>query len=479
MHRAIRSAGNKYIEEGIEYRNKKRHELSLATVKGRTDSSPPHTQLLTNMKSNPRKERLKEERIQEIELENKHLLHRMIRVLKRKGLSEIRPEHYEEHPHTMNASYRKKQQQEIGQENGRILRKLQNPNGYYEQTHWETEWKRSRQYFKMRCDRNVVLGKTHSPARGSELSHRPEWNADVMAPERERATTAMEPKSLLNRPVPRVTESAPTLNSSNQMPRLNLRNLTRLQNRTNKGFDQHSQADFLPPRSQSAIPMGSGFTYEEELFAEAERDIAEQARLAAAQAQASAEMMSNQQHEAVRESVQLPLIGSAEEDAALGITQVPDSEPIFDQTPSQLYYPSALPTKETRAVSANTALKTPRSAAVANNMGGNGANTGGATTTSNNGRSSPLIESFYDELRALKLEVGVRGEDKEEKNERENKRKIKLERHLQDFSPLGSSPTSLAGSIRKQSRKKPSKTVSLRSSSAVAGNRTPLPMSAH
>lgn len=139
------------------------HRQRVRRVKPSTDMSLPVVATLDCHRNNLKKERLLEDRYDEIDRENKVLLKKMAEIIKKPSSYNVTvPKHL---PSSLNGQGRKKQLTEITRENQRILRSIQEVQPVYRTQAWEASYKHSERLLKNCCSYPVVtrsVARSHS-----------------------------------------------------------------------------------------------------------------------------------------------------------------------------------------------------------------------------------------------------------------------------------------------------------------------------
>lgn len=139
----------------VLHREHEGHRHRIKKVKPSTDMSTPVVCTLDCHRNNLKKERLLEDRYDEIDRENKVLLKKMADIMKK-------PSNYNATvntplPLSLNGQGRKKQLQEITRENQRILKSIQEVQPVYRTQAWEASYKHTEKLLKNCCSYPVVV----------------------------------------------------------------------------------------------------------------------------------------------------------------------------------------------------------------------------------------------------------------------------------------------------------------------------------
>mmetsp|Transcript_33246 Transcript_33246/g.43823 ORF Transcript_33246/g.43823 Transcript_33246/m.43823 type:complete len:568 (+) Transcript_33246:153-1856(+) len=145
MHRARvgkERMPNRILHDKEVSRTMELHKKKMASIKGRkfgtgtVDSTKPLTTTLRHLNANAKRKKIREERFQEIERENKLLLQRMTRIL----TNEDEPyADYRWRPKSLNSVSRKQMMRKINSENEAILKRIEKSRPFYDHGVWEEE----------------------------------------------------------------------------------------------------------------------------------------------------------------------------------------------------------------------------------------------------------------------------------------------------------------------------------------------------
>lgn len=141
MYRSIPTA-NKIIERKTLERNRVLHEKKLQEMKCSIDRDVPST--FGNLKYNPKKIQMQEEKISEIEKDNRLLLEKLTHIMKdpRQNTSNnFRVK-------SLNRDYRKRELVKITIENQAILKRIQDKKSSYNRQDWNESRKKAEGYLK-------------------------------------------------------------------------------------------------------------------------------------------------------------------------------------------------------------------------------------------------------------------------------------------------------------------------------------------
>lgn len=141
MDRAIPTA-SKIITKKINDRNRQLHLARLQEVKSSIPRDTP--QSFAHLKSNKKKTQIYEEKLGEIERENRILLDKLTTIMKiPKGDSAEK-----KIPKSLNREQRKKELVKITMENYAFLKRLRDKKSQYDKDYWEQERKKNERYLK-------------------------------------------------------------------------------------------------------------------------------------------------------------------------------------------------------------------------------------------------------------------------------------------------------------------------------------------
>lgn len=153
--------GSKACAEKVWQKKHETHRQRVQQVKPSTDMTEPIT--FGMKRTNLKKERLLEDRYQEIDRENQHLLRKMADAMKKKPY-ERKDDHK---PLTLNRSGRKAELLRITKENARMLKAIQEVQPVYNTKQWEQNFKKS-EYLLRNCSSFPVI--TRMPRAASSPS---------------------------------------------------------------------------------------------------------------------------------------------------------------------------------------------------------------------------------------------------------------------------------------------------------------------
>mmetsp|Transcript_54437 Transcript_54437/g.127070 ORF Transcript_54437/g.127070 Transcript_54437/m.127070 type:complete len:313 (+) Transcript_54437:137-1075(+) len=139
--------------EKVWRKNHNEHADRLRRVKPVVDVTGPRG--VDHIHNNLKKERLLEERYQEIDLENKQLLRKMSEIMHKQS-SYVKVNKTTARPKTLNFTGRKKELLEITKENQRLLKSIQTAQPVYSAARWDADWQRSERLLKNCCQYPVV-----------------------------------------------------------------------------------------------------------------------------------------------------------------------------------------------------------------------------------------------------------------------------------------------------------------------------------
>lgn len=157
MYRAI-PVGNRACAERVRQRNDEKQRQRLRDVKPQVDTREPSVSKMDHLRNNFKREQKLEERYHEIDRDNRMLLQKMSEIMKQsKGSDRARSS-----PPSINRDNRKQELMRITQENGHILRRIQQAQPVYNHIQWEDEYKQSFTWMKNRAEFPVVLNRKSS-----------------------------------------------------------------------------------------------------------------------------------------------------------------------------------------------------------------------------------------------------------------------------------------------------------------------------
>lgn len=123
------------------------HRNRIQSVRTATDMAPPPTMQMQHFRTNPKRERLLEDRYMEIDRENQLLLKKMSDAMKKPN-SYIKEGQGSNKPTTLNRQGRKQDLIRITQENQRMLKAIQSAKPVYSSKNWEDSYRRSEVHLK-------------------------------------------------------------------------------------------------------------------------------------------------------------------------------------------------------------------------------------------------------------------------------------------------------------------------------------------
>ena len=107
------------------------------------DNAPPKTVGMRHLTVNAKRERLIEERCEEIERQNRLLLARMTQIMSSKGVFKRTTEKPPPGPRSLNISTRRKELLRIVSENEKILARINSVQPQYNVRKWEEEFEKA------------------------------------------------------------------------------------------------------------------------------------------------------------------------------------------------------------------------------------------------------------------------------------------------------------------------------------------------
>lgn len=125
-----------------------RHKKKMREMKCSIDNGAPkrHTHLTKNLK----KEQLMEERLAEIERDNRLLLDKMSFIMRHNTLDNVNTS--TQYGHSLNKDLRKRELQRITKENQAILRRIQHSEPTYDHMAWMEEAQQNDRYMRNICE---------------------------------------------------------------------------------------------------------------------------------------------------------------------------------------------------------------------------------------------------------------------------------------------------------------------------------------
>eukprot|EP00920_Eleutheroschizon_duboscqi_P024881 GHVT01061615.1.p1 GENE.GHVT01061615.1~~GHVT01061615.1.p1 ORF type:complete len:343 (+),score=35.79 GHVT01061615.1:4254-5282(+) len=166
MHRSV-PIGNRICNKRWESHVQQVHEKKKAEVRPSIDMSAPPTFQSARMRTNAKKDRMEEERCQEIDRHNRILLQRMYEVMNRPSRCFSSSPY--RHSMPLHQPYRQREFARVMRDNQRILKRLAGASPVYDHTKWENDSRRQREYFRNACEKPDVLT---SPRDGQERMRR-------------------------------------------------------------------------------------------------------------------------------------------------------------------------------------------------------------------------------------------------------------------------------------------------------------------
>lgn len=141
MYRSIPMA-NRIIEQKTSERNKRLHEKKIQEMKCSVDREAPAS--FNHLRVNKKKQQLQEEKITEIERDNRLLLEKLTHIMKDpKQLTQK-----EFRVRSLNRDHRKRELVKITIENQGILRRIQDKKSSYNRQEWMESRKKAENYLK-------------------------------------------------------------------------------------------------------------------------------------------------------------------------------------------------------------------------------------------------------------------------------------------------------------------------------------------
>ncbi|XP_041352295.1 annexin A6-like isoform X2 [Gigantopelta aegis] len=147
-HNSQFPAASKILSKYEHDRALRLHKEKINNVKPGLDNKPPkqYPHLMVRMKTIKKEE----ERLSEVDRENKLLLQKMIYIMKTRGRVDNWNMEYE--PGSLNRPYKQRELEKIATENLAIARRLENAKPVYKSTQFEEEYQRSKHYQSLHED---------------------------------------------------------------------------------------------------------------------------------------------------------------------------------------------------------------------------------------------------------------------------------------------------------------------------------------
>jgi len=151
MYRAEASA-NKTLTKKWRRRNHARHRARLSSVRSRIDNSPPRP--YAHLHVNLKKLQTEEERMSQIERDNRILLNKMSRIMRQRHTLDNSNSRYSARAGkpSLNRLKRKKELARITRENQRILARIQSVQPTYNHVAWEADRDRQKALLSNICE---------------------------------------------------------------------------------------------------------------------------------------------------------------------------------------------------------------------------------------------------------------------------------------------------------------------------------------
>lgn len=155
---------NKACAERVRQRERELMKQRMKNMKPTIDTRPPESMQLDHVRNNLKREQMLEERYHAIDRDNRILLQKMSDIMKNRSFkSEPRPSGGV----SLVRDARKQELTRITQENGLLLRRLQQAQPVYNHVEWEESYRRSCMYHKGEFTPAVTRQK---PPRSSSLT---------------------------------------------------------------------------------------------------------------------------------------------------------------------------------------------------------------------------------------------------------------------------------------------------------------------
>jgi Hemingway/CFA97 len=154
MHRAI-PVSNKLLSKKWDENNRRIHAEKLKNMQSRVNSGSPMK--FSHLKFKAKREQIVEDRLTEIERENRILLEKMSSIMSKKQ--------NKDNPSTvksLNKNARKEQMRRITLDNQALLKRLQEKNPCYNTHMWEEERRKTEKRLKNMCEFPYSLGRGES-----------------------------------------------------------------------------------------------------------------------------------------------------------------------------------------------------------------------------------------------------------------------------------------------------------------------------
>jgi len=159
MYRSIPVA-NKACADRIRSRNHELHKERIRKMRPQVDTTIPSTLHLDHLRNNLKREQLLEERYHEIDRENRILLQKMSDTMKQQSYTP----RARSAGASLNRDARKTELMRITQENGHILKRIQQAQPVYNHISWEDSYRKSATYLKNTAEYPLCLRRKASRA---------------------------------------------------------------------------------------------------------------------------------------------------------------------------------------------------------------------------------------------------------------------------------------------------------------------------
>lgn len=154
MYRAI-PVGNKACAERVRQRNDEMLKNRIKTMKPQIDNAVPSVAFLDHVRNNLKREQMLEERYHLIDRDNRILLMKMSDIMRHTTHGSV--ERSKSSPVSLTRDARKAQLNRITQENGSLLKRIQQVQPVYNVVSWEDDYRKSFAYFKNSAEYPPVL----------------------------------------------------------------------------------------------------------------------------------------------------------------------------------------------------------------------------------------------------------------------------------------------------------------------------------
>jgi len=165
MDRSI-PVSNKLISKKIHDRNMQIHQAKLQNMKSSISRQAPQT--FTHLKSNKKKIQVHEDKLTEMERQNRILLDKLTHIMKHNN----NDGNHNNGPKSLNRDLRKRELVKITIENQALLKRLQDKKATYDRNMWENDRKKHELYLKNICEYPFSLINTSKTPAPNEVTTR-------------------------------------------------------------------------------------------------------------------------------------------------------------------------------------------------------------------------------------------------------------------------------------------------------------------